>query len=278
MSPQLIMHRVQRSLLGVSCIAGGCAALVWMLSHNGQIQQWLGAFESSAVAAEKGSFGGAPAEALPTAEVDTSLINDLHITDKAKGDAALAPAPRVIYNTPRPNWVEADFSEDKGEVKKVSVSSGPYKRKHDAQRALNEELVRVTRDYVADYLGSQAAGTLVPVDLETIRNELVLPGNTFDEQIEISELGPMHQCHALVSFTPSFRQKLDERWRTITVAGRTAKLAVIAVGILMALSVVFGYFKADNATRGYYTTRLQLGSAGAIMALVAGAWMLFRYL
>jgi hypothetical protein len=272
------MHRVQRTLLGVSCIAGGCAALVWMLSNNGLIQQWLTGLESSAVAAEQDTVSGATAEALPVAEGDKSLINDLHITDKAKAEADLAPKPRVQFNTPRPNWVEADFSAEKGDVQKVSVSSGPYKRKHDAQRALNEELVRVTSEFVSDYLGNQAAGTLVPVELETIKSELILPGNTFDEQIEISELGPMHQCHALVNFTPSFKAKLDERWRTITVAGRTAKLGVIAVGVLMALSVVFGYFKADNATRGYYSTRLQLGSAGAIVALVAGAWMLFRYL
>jgi hypothetical protein len=288
MSPQQIMRRWQRSLLGVTCIAGGCAALVWML---GQGQVWLPQFESSAQAAEgdaaTGSGPSAEAELPQTKDAavpnvpQKGVVSDINakalINDVKPAEAELAPKPAVHYLAPRPNWVEADFSQEKGDVQKIAVSSGPYKRKHDAQRALNEELERVTRNFVSDYLGNKAAGTLVPVDLQTIRNELVLPGNTFEEQLEVSDLGPMYQSHALVSFTPSFRQQIDERWHKIVVAGRTAKLGVIAVGVLMALSVVCGYFKADNATRGYYSTRLQLGSAGAILALVAaGFWVFTR--
>jgi hypothetical protein len=82
----------------------------------------------------------------------------------------------------------------------------------------------------------------------------------------------------LLEFTPSFRHQLDERWKTLVMTGRVAKLGVIGIAVLLALSVVFGYFKADNATRGYYTTRLQVGTAGAILALVAGGVMLLRYL
>ena len=38
---------------------------------------------------------------------------------------------------------------------------------------------------------------------------------------------------------------------------------------LLVLSTLFGYFKLDTATRGYYTLRLQFATAGAILAIVA---------
>jgi hypothetical protein len=106
---------------------------------------------------------------------------------------------------------------------------------------------------------------------------LVGQGQVYQEEIIVS-VGKMQQVHALVEFTPSFQYEVQHRWRHIQMTARTAKLGVIAVGVLLALSVVLGYFKADTATRGYYSTRLQFASATAIMALAVGGYMLFRYL
>ncbi len=267
MDPRLIMRRIQRTLLGISCIAGGCAALVWMLSNNAALGQLSHLLEGQATADD------APAKAAPKTETPIAVATD------AINDADLAPKSRVEIPPGRPGWVEEDFThEQHGDVQRIAISSGPYSRKHDALRALDEELAKATKTYVGDYLGSRAAEALVPVDVGTIRRELVQPANIYHEQIHVSELGPMFQSHALLEFGPGFRDKINERWKTIVVTGRVAKIGVIAVGVLMALSVVLGYFKADNATRGYYTTRLQLGTAGAIVALVASGVMLLRQL
>jgi hypothetical protein len=262
-NPRLIMRRIERTLLGLGCIASGCAALVWLLSNSPQLTQWLPSLESHASAEDKKAI---EAEAL-IGEANAAL-----------GEADLAPKSRVVIPPGRPSWVEADFAQEQGDTQRVAISSGPYSRKHDASRALNEELAKATKAYIGEYLGSRAAETLLPVDVATIRRDLVRPTNLYEEQIYVSELGPMFQSHALLEFGPGFRQKLDERWKAIVVTGRVAKIGVIAVGVLMALSVIFGYFKADNATRGYYTTRLQLGTAGAMLALVAGGVVLLRYL
>jgi hypothetical protein len=255
MHPTQIMRRAERTAVGLSCIAGGCLALVGLLANSSQLRRWTELLENRAAAAE---------ETVSTKET-------------VSAEAELAPQPRVKIPAGRPDWVEADYTHEQRDVKRVAVSSGPFNRKQDARRELDKELARATSQYVADYLGNEAAGTLVPVDVDTIRRELV-HGQVYEEEIEIADLGPMYQTHALVEFTPSFKQQLEERWRSILVAGRVAKVGVVGLGLLMALSVVFGYFKADNATRGYYTTRLQVGTAGAILALVAGGFMLFRYL
>ena len=268
-NPRLIMRRIERTVLGISCISGGCAALVWLLSSGLALPQLLPSFESHAAAED------APAT---VADAKTSVQAEAPVATDAVNEADLAPKSRVEIPPGRPEWVEADLTHEQGDVQRVAISSGPYSRKHDAARALNEELAKATKTYIGDYLGSRAAEALVPVDVATIRRDLVQPTNQYDEQIYVSELGPMFQSHALLEFGPGFRQKLDERWKTIVVTGRVARIGVIAVGVLMALSVVLGYFKADNATRGYYTTRLQVGTAGAILALVAGGVMLLRHL
>lgn len=264
MNPHVIMRRLERTVLGLACMVGGCAALVWMLSGAPAVPSLLPLVEGTAKAADVASSDPSATEA----DAASDAINE----------ADLAPQSRVVIPTGRPEWVEADFTHEQGDVQRVSISSGPYKRKHDALRALDEELAKATRAYIGDVLGSRAAEALVPVDLSTIRRELVQPANVYHEQIQVSELGSMFQSHALLEFGPSFRQEIEERWKTIVVAGRVAKIGVISIGVLMALSVVLGYFKADTATRGYYTTRLQLGSAGAILALVAGGVMLMRCL
>lgn len=264
MNPRQTMRRIQRTLIGIGCIAGGCAALAWVLTTKIAISELPRLFEGYAVA-----------EDTPAASPSTTAVAK---NSDVASDIDLAPQSRVVIPPGRPGWVEEDFTHEEGDLQRVAISSGPYSRKHDALRALDDELAKATKTYVGDYLGNRAAEALVPVDAATIRRELVQPANIYHEQIHVSELGPMFQSHALLEFGPGFRDQINERWKKIVVAGRVAKVGVVAIGVLLALSVVFGYFKADNATRGYYTARLQLGTAGAVLALVAGGVMLFRHL
>ena len=49
---------------------------------------------------------------------------------------------------------------------------------------------------------------------------------------------------------------------------------MILAFVLVCLAVVSGYIKADEATKGYYTTRLR---AVAVAALGAGAALLYQW-
>ncbi|HTN73900.1 MAG TPA: hypothetical protein VL096_01585 [Pirellulaceae bacterium] len=253
------VRRLRRALVGVACLAGGLTAVALVTDCAVQ-RRWeeLSALESTAHASDK-----------PQAEAEPAIAKTL--------DEELAPRTAVIYPADRPAWVEADFSQETGERQQVAIASGLFIRPQEALRALDEELEKATRDYVSSYLGNSHAGTLVPIDARYIRQHLITPDHLYSEVVQVS-VGPMHQAHALVAFDNDFRRELDARWKNIVVSGRVLKLGVIAGGILIALATVFGYFRADTATRGYHTTRLQLASATVLLAVVAGGMVLFRAL
>ena len=48
--------------------------------------------------------------------------------------------------------------------------------------------------------------------------------------------------------------------------------------VLLLVTTLFGYFKLDTATRGYYTGRLQFAAAAAILALVAASVLLAKWI
>lgn len=263
------VRRWRLAVTGATSLAWGLvggALLTNEALHTPLGQTWV--LESTASAAEE------PASPAKVAEVKAEAETTAE-ADKANAD--LAPQVAIEYPADRPAWVEADFINEGGDVQRISVASGPFLRKQEALRAFDDELEKAVSDYVVSYLGNSAAGTLVPVDAAYIKQHLIKPDHTYSEVIKVS-VGPMHQVHGLVEFDSNFRSHLDQRWKNFVVTGRVAKLGVIAAGVLLVLSVVFGYFKADTATRGYRSTRLQLVSAMVILGIVAGGFAVFQAL
>src|SRR5690349_13167974 len=118
MNPHMIMQRIQRTLLGLGCITGGCAALVGLLTTTGRAPVSFSNFESVASASD----------AVET----TAVANSSNRTEKPT-ELNIAPQERVVIPPGRPEWVEADFTHEKSETRRVAVSSGPFKREHDAR-------------------------------------------------------------------------------------------------------------------------------------------------
>ena len=53
---------------------------------------------------------------------------------------------------------------------------------------------------------------------------------------------------------------------------------LVSGAMLLLLTSVFGYFRLDNATRGYYTGRLQFMTAAAILAVVGAGVIAAQYI
>jgi hypothetical protein len=187
----------------------------------------------------------------------------------------------------RPAWLDRAPTQA-GDVCQVPVSSGPQEKLGECRPAVEQELRKAVAAYIDEYFGPSAAGQLRPsdviaYDLGYIHKHLVKPGNTFEEKLRLS-FGPMYQTHALLEFGPAFRKELDgrrgelERYvRETATAYRLRGLALGFGAVLCLLSVVFGYFRLDTATRGYYTGRLQFLAATAILiVIVAGALLANR--
>ena len=88
----------------------------------------------------------------------------------------------------------------------------------------------------------------------------------------------MHQVHALLEFGPDFRQRITSQWHDLTAYYRLLQMGLVAGGALLFLGTIFSYFRLDNATRGYYTGRLQFMTAAAILAIVGSGAVLARWI
>jgi len=207
----------------------------------------------------------------------------------AHGEPGVDTVTEVRYLTPRPAWVESRPNLS-GSTHQLAIESGLYYRKREADRALAEELQKAVNEYVDDYLGSGYASELVGCQIADSRSgdlrvfRLLLDGDalpitadTFDEQVQVS-FGIMHQSHALVHLDQSVRDKLDQRWSEIKARSRLLQTGLGAGALLFLLGTLFGYFKLDTATRGYYTGRLQFGAAAVILSLIAASVLTAKWI
>ncbi len=175
----------------------------------------------------------------------------------------------IVIPAGRPEWVKvakSDFTDPN--VHRVYVTSHPHALPEDAQSGLDESLKRATDQYIADKLHSPLAAKFIPYDIQAIRDRFVK--QSYRETVTFPPpLGVMQQLHAQLEFDQGFRDEIRQTW-----AGRIADSRLYQVGLgagaaLLLLGSVFSYFRLDNATRGYYTGRLQFLTAAAILAIVA---------
>jgi hypothetical protein len=226
-----------------------------------------GSAPSSGSDANKPDSDEVPHSASEPADAQKSDSPKTPSAEPSADDITIEVEPTGVIIPPgRPSWVESPPMHV-GEVHTTAVSSQPFARLNDCWQALDKELVRATDEYIAEHLGQSFATQFVRYDAKTIRSRFVKPENMYHEQIVVS-IGPMHQVHALLEFKPEFRAELDERWAQVTRYSRLSQVGLGSFALLALLSVVFGYFRLDNATRGYYTGRLQFLTAAAILAIV----------
>lgn len=215
----------------------------------------------------------------PPIEVSPPLPGSGNDSDAKHDDIKIETRPdgTVIIPAGRPDWVQHPRQGRSGDVFQITVSSGPYATDLQAERALDEELVKATNEYIAEQLDSEIAPTLLHYTARTIKQRFVKPANTYSEQISVS-IGDMQQRHVLVEFDKGFDDELRGSWAGQIAESRLLQMGLVAGGALLLLGSVFGYFRLDNATRGYYTGRLQFMTAAAILAIVAlGAAAAFRF-
>ena len=88
----------------------------------------------------------------------------------------------------------------------------------------------------------------------------------------------MNQAHALLVFDRPFVRELNDRWHRIKALVRLLQVGLGAAVVLLLLSTVFAYFRLDTATKGYYTGRLQIMAAVAILALAAAGVLMAQWI
>jgi hypothetical protein len=197
--------------------------------------------------------------------------------DDGGNDAApqeLTPQVEIDYAA-RPAWVDRE-DKDEGSVHQISVSSGPYLRQREARKELGRQLQKATDEYINEFLANASASRWLGYDEARIRQTLVSPRNIYDEKVISPSFGVMYQSHALLEFGPEFHRDVERAWHQIAARAQLAKLALAAVAVLGTLVLLFSYFHADTATKGFYSGRLKFVTAVAILGLVASGLLLAR--
>ncbi len=139
----------------------------------------------------------------------------------------------------------------------------------------NEELRKATDAYISDYLGRSHAGRVLNWSVGEIKSRL-LAETWHNTRSELGE--SVDFSHGLLEFNQATRNELDIRWRDAVAKRRTIFAGLVGGSMLALLAVILGYFRLDNATRGFYTGRLQFMAVAAILTLiavsvVAGRWI-----
>lgn len=185
------------------------------------------------------------------------------------GELSASPQVQVeIDYAARPDWVDRP-PRDEGSVHQIAVCSGPYLRSHDAHKELQQQLQRVTDEYINEFLGQDSASHWISWDATRIGRELVAARNHFEEKVISPSFGVMYQSHALLEFGPDFHRQVEESWRQIQARAQLVKMGLGAAAVLGTLVLLFGFFQADTATRGFYSGRLKFATAVAILGLIA---------
>jgi len=219
--------------------------------------------------AEAAAASKKTAEATPT---ETKRI-------AAEADPQIEAPPDTVEIPPgRPSWVGLE-PNTRGKVHKVAVSSGPYKKEGQAKRALDEAIEKATSEYIADQLGSERAALLIHYNAGTIKDRYLKEANKYHDVARYSEpVGDMHEHFALLEFGPEFRKEIDDSWTKVKATSRVLQTGLVSGAVLMLLSSIFGYFRLDNATRGYYSGRLQFMTAAAILAVVGAGVIVAQHI
>jgi hypothetical protein len=288
--PLLWLPRVRPILAGATgtgCIAGGASLIALVMSGllpgfmpSASAQDEATAKpEAAAPSSTEGSGAPSADSRLPTPNPGAPSPESLAPSPPSSDPVLeVPPTDEVIIPPGRPAWVEQDPQTTSAGVHTIPVSSGPFKRHIDAIRGLDAALMNETSRYIADHIGSDLAPTFLRYDAATIRRDLVKPANIYEEKIVSPTTGDMNQIHALIEIDQSFRAQLDEQWQQVRATSRLTQLGLFAGAGLLLIGSIFSYFRLDNATRGYYTGRLQFLTAAAILAVIGGGVFAARWI
>lgn len=187
----------------------------------------------------------------------------------------IEPMAEVIIPPGRPDWIGANPVRDTS-VYQTAVKSDPFVRRADCERALNKEIAEAVDEYIREQTGSRLAAALLAYDVETIKQRFLTSTHRYEETIVSPSVGEMHQIHALLEFPEEFRQEVARRWLQVRSASRLGQVGLLFAAVLSMIGTAFGFFRVDNATRGYYTGRLQIVAGVAMLILVVGGIFVAR--
>jgi hypothetical protein len=187
------------------------------------------------------------------------------IATQAPSSATPEPA---LAESERPVWVDAEPHRE-GDVYKMVIAVGPYSTKEECEEKLPEELQQAVGQYAATLIGPEAGDLSLPLDY--VQRRVVK--ERWHERRDYS-VGPMFHLHVLLAFDREAKGRIEQLWRDVVVGERLVGVGGLLVLVLLFLSIIYAYLKADLATGGKYRGRLRFAAGATIVVLTGGVILL----
>lgn len=228
-------------------------------------------------------------ETAPPPQEPPPAVESTVTVTPATPPASPPPAPAPPVNV-RPNWLESAAWDEKGAHFRT-VTSDRWRDTTAESEADRRTLVSLAlHEYIKIYIDDQSDSVENPLpavqETDLVETQYIEPSEEFNARnpssLPLSEDVPagMYRLHLKLRFSERFRRELprlvaEQRDRQSSlesqwlVAGRVRGVGTVAAILLGVLATAFGYLHLDTLTKGYYTGRLQLAAAAAILGLVA---------
>ncbi|HEV3115762.1 MAG TPA: hypothetical protein VGY58_01835 [Gemmataceae bacterium] len=135
--------------------------------------------------------------------------------------------------------------------------------------------LRRARETVVSYLADQ--GVYLNWDLPASYIEKHMVKNVKpaeDKDVGVAGIEPVKQMDLYVELSPRDYQYFMKRESELRGQERMTMLGKVLAGVIAFLAVVAGYFRLEEATKGYYTAWLRIGVLTLVAAIGAGLWLL----
>ncbi len=269
-------HRSVTWPLLLACLAWGT---VWLLSPNAALSAVTWPPQESTVS-HPSSSNSPPETGAELPGIDRPTTSD-------------HPARAPFYEDvgQRPQWVQqGNYLDPENQTEYLLVASQPRLKQREAEEELEECLVATVRDHV-DHMFTPGTGQSIGIDLAYIREHLLQHHPQCDAQgvynqllrwrvpeanqgMLNSETRQAFQCFSQVRLDPEFQRWAEHQWENRLVISRTQQIGLLGLLTLSVLTVVFGYFTAEQKTRGFYSRRLQTVSLACLAAMLLAFWWL----
>ena len=204
-----------------------------------------------------------PAQAEAINPPEAAPANSEVLSPKTEVLSPKTQAPSPKNQAPKPDWLN-NPPRLIHDCYQVFVSTTPYATPLECSPELNQEIERAVDEYAARVLAGQAAGKIrLPMDY--VRSHIVK--SQYQEAVTTS-VGPMVKLHALLEFDRETRSRIDRQWNDVLMVRRLRHAGGGLAGLLLVLSVAWGYLRTDVATAGAYRGRLRILATLAILTVL----------
>ncbi len=183
----------------------------------------------------------------------------------------------------KPDWVTSPPERVGSSFNRV-IRSDPFATVEECHRHLDQLMVVATAVFLRDFLGTEEYTPYFDnIDRLSSRYRRSKPrleriGVTSGfirraickkefVETDVHDFGEMKTVYVLMEFDADAQADLRRRWNDSKLEDRLVVVGVGSSAVLLLLSTVFGLFKLDTATKGYYTKRLIFGALLVTMAV-----------